>query len=249
MTEKNRRVLVVIPAWNESQNIQQTINGIAALNRPWDLLVVDDGSLDDTAVKAGQVRAEVVRLPFNIGIGGAVSLGLIYARRKFYDAVIRVDADGQHDPAFMDTILHPVLAGEADLCVGSRFIDTSSGYQSSFIRRVGINFFSALISALTKDRVTDPTSGFCAFSSRAVQLFSQNYPSDYPEPEAIVIAKRAGLKFLEVAVTMRGRTAGLSSIRYLKTLYYMIKVTLAIMLNYLRPRKIIASNEQCTDSN
>ena len=152
---------------------------------------------------------------------------------------MRVDADGQHDIASMRLVLDPVLTGEADLCIGSRFKDGSETYRASVLRRIGINFFAGLISILIRGPVTDPTSGFNAFSTKAIRLFAGQYPSDYPEPEAIVIAKRAGLSVVEVPVKMNTRIAGRSSIRYLKTLYYMIKVTLAIVLNYLRPKKSV----------
>jgi glycosyltransferase involved in cell wall biosynthesis len=236
---EHARVLVVIPALNEAANIRPAIQGILDLQEPWDILVVDDGSTDATAARAAALGVDVLRLPFRIGIGGAVSSGLCYAAQKKYDAVIRVDADGQHDPQFMREVLAPVLRGSADLCVGSRFTGLAAGYPMSWVRRAGIIFFSKLISALTGDRVTDPTSGFCAFSARAVRLFAEHYPSDYPEPEAIVIARRAGLMFREVPAVMKERVSGLSSIRYLRTFYYMLKVTLAIMLNYLRKAKTL----------
>ncbi len=233
------KVLVIIPALNEEENIQRTVAAVSAQPIPCDILVVDDGSSDHTADLARQAGADVISLPFNVGIGAAVSLGLAQAERCGYTAAIRVDADGQHDPSYMQCLLSEVRSGGVDLCVGSRFYGSANGYRSSVIRRLGIHFFSALISALTGQRVTDPTSGFCAFSAPAIRLLSSYYPSDYPEPEAIVIVQRAGLIFKEVPVTMNQRVAGLSSIRYFKTLYYMIKVTLAIVFNYLRPRKTV----------
>jgi len=237
MAENTGNVLIIIPAWNEESSIGYTLNGIVQLSRPWDVLVVDDGSSDGTVQCAQNAGAKILSLPFNIGIGGAVSAGLMYAQRKNYDVVVRVDADGQHDGQWIQALLDPVLAGNVDLCIGSRFTGKFQGYQSSFLRRIGINFFATLISALIREKITDPTSGFNAFGRSAIKLFLQHYPSDYPEPEAIVIAKRAGLRVTEVPVKMNNRVAGVSSIRYLRTLYYMIKVTLAIMLNYLRPRK------------
>jgi hypothetical protein len=239
MPRRNSDVLIIIPAFNEEKSIGSTLNSITALGHNWDVLVVNDGSHDNTARFAEKCGAVVLNSPFNIGIGGAVSLGLLYAFRHGYQAVVRVDADGQHDCQYIKEILEPVLTGKADLSIGSRFIGMFQGYRSSFIRRIGINFFSVLISFLIREKITDPTSGFNAFSVRAVQLFSEYYPVDYPEPEAIVIAKRAGLRIREVPVQMRSRMAGVSSIRYLRTLYYMINVTLAIMLNYLRPKKTV----------
>jgi len=237
MIVNDKRILIVIPAFNEQESIERTLQGVTTLDVPWDVLVVDDGSLDQTALKAKGMGAAVLSLPFNIGIGGAVSLGLMYAQRKGYDAVVRLDADGQHDPRYISDVLKPVLDKGIDLCIGSRFTGIAQGFQSSFFRRTGILFFARLISALTGETITDPTSGFNAFGQRAIQLFTQAYPSDYPEPEAIVIAKRSGLTVQEVPVQMNTRTAGLSSIRYLRTLYYMMKVTLAVIMNYLKPSK------------
>lgn len=233
------RVLIVVPAFNEQDSIQRTLCGIQEAGGAWDVLVVDDGSSDKTAQCVRDSDVNVISLPFNIGIGGAVSMGFLYALKKGYNAVVRVDADGQHDAHSIQSVLDPVLNHDADVCIGSRFKDGSHTYRSSFLRRIGIAFFAKLISALIRTSVTDPTSGFNAFNKQAIQLFAQHYPSDYPEPEAIVIAKRAGLRMIEVPVKMNSRTAGVSSIRYFKTLYYMVKVTLAIILNYLRPRKTV----------
>jgi len=231
-------ILVVIPAFNEEASLPGTIQRIRAQGFD-DILVVDDGSQDRTAEEALKQNARLLRMPFNTGIGGAVSLGLAYASRRKFQAVLRVDADGQHDESCAHAVLKPVLDGEAQLCVGSRFLEAldEDSYRSSVWRRMGIRFFSCLITALTGRRITDPTSGFNAFGPRAMALFARDYPEDYPEPEAIVMAIRSGLGFCEVPVTMRRRLAGSSSIRYLKTLYYMLSVTLALMLNYLRPVK------------
>ena len=237
MTADGRKILVVIPALNEQDSIERTLQGVMDKGALWDILVVDDGSTDETAHKAKGMGVDVVSLPFNVGIGGAVSLGLLYAQRKGYDAVVRVDADGQHDVEYIDEILRPVLEDGVDLCIGSRFTGIAHGFRSPFLRRAGILFFARLISALTGEAITDPTSGFNAFGKKAIRLFAQDYPSDYPEPEAIVIAKRSGLIVREVPVRMNTRTAGLSSIRYFRTLYYMIKVTLAIVMNYMKPIK------------
>ena len=237
MRTDHREILVIIPAYNEDASIRGVVNGIKSCG-PWDILVVNDGSKDDTAGKAREAGAEVLSLPFNCGIGSAISLGLRYALEQDYKAVVRLDADGQHDPFFIDAVLTPVLNNKADIIVGSRFIgDIDDSYKSSILRRIGIFFFAKLISLLIGQPVTDPTSGFNAFSLRAMKLFADYYPSDYPEPEAIVIAKRAGLNFVEVPVRMHNRVDGISSIRYFRTLYYMIKVTLAIGLNYLKPGK------------
>lgn len=242
MTGTQHNILVLIPAFNEQESIPHVLDAVAKQNSSWDILVVNDGSSDQTEAVVRDVRvgAQVMTFPFNVGIGSAMSLGFFYARNKGYDAVIRVDADGQHDVGFMQNVLAPVLNDETDISIGSRFIGPfQKGYQSSFVRRIGINFFARLITLLIRQKITDPTSGFNAFSKRAIGLFAQYYPLDYPEPEAIVLAKRAGLRVKEVPVQMNERLAGSSSIRYIKTLYYMINVTMAIMLNYLRPKKTL----------
>lgn len=226
--------LVIVPAWNEENNIESTIQDIRSRGFH-EIVVIDDGSYDGTALKCAAAGVRSVRLPFNLGIGAAVQTGLCYARKYGYDTVVRADGDGQHDPAFIKDLLKGLEDG-ADLVIGSRFLHPDSQYRSSFVRRVGIHFFSWLISALVGAKVSDPTSGYQAFGKRAIGLFSRVYPTDFPEPEATVIARRAGLVIAEVPVKMRFRLSGVSSIRYLRTLYYMVKVTLAILLDMLKPR-------------
>jgi len=228
------RILIIVPAFNEKKNISRTLEDIRACGVAADLVVIDDGSQDGTS---GVVRAcgvRVVALPFNLGIGGAVQTGFCYALRNGYDVAVQIDGDGQHDTAYVKDLLVPILTGKADIAVGSRFIPPFLGYRSSFVRRLGILFFASLISFLTRCRVTDPTSGFRAFNRRALALFADEYPQDYPEPESIVLAHKSGLTLKEVPVEMRARRHGHSSIRYLYTLYYMTKVTLAILLDMLK---------------
>lgn len=234
-----QKILMVIPAFNEEASIEGTLQAIQAAGSLWDVLVVNDGSFDQTVQIVKRLGVDIISLPFNAGIGAAVSTGFFYALRKGYDVVVRIDADGQHDSFSVKAVLEPILNNSADMVIGSRFKEGVSEYRSSFFRRLGINFFAGLISVLIGDPVTDPTSGFNAFNQKAIRLFVDHYPSDYPEPEAIVMAKRAGLRLSEVPVKMKGRTAGKSSIRYLRTLYYMAKVTLAIALHYLRPKQKI----------
>lgn len=235
-----RRILMIIPAYNESGNIRSTIEGIFSTKFPgikMDILVVDDGSTDGTGVEAREMGVHVLSLPVNLGIGGAVQTGYLYARRNGYDLVVRMDSDGQHDPAFIEPLLAPILDGEADMTIGSRFLKPYLGYRSSVVRQIGIHFFAELISVLLHCRITDPTSGFRAVNTKGIELFAADFPSDYPEPESIVTAKRYGLRIREVPVKMYHRLSGQSSIRYLATLYYMLKVTLAILLNMIKPRK------------
>ena len=230
------KILIIVPAYNEAGNIRRTIQEIRGCGLPVDILVIDDGSTDCTFEEVLATAAAIcIRLPFNLGIGGAVQTGFLYAHRNGYDVAVQIDGDGQHDPRFLPELLRPLAAGQADLVIGSRFIPPFLGYRSSFVRRIGIHFFARLISLLLAVRITDPTAGFRAYGRRAIALFARDYPPDFPEPESIVTARRRGLTVVEVPVQMRARTQGRSSIRYLMTLYYMIKVTLAILLDMLKP--------------
>ena len=233
----NKKILIIIPAYNESGNIQKIVEEVSQSSVAPDVLVVNDGSTDDTDAQARKTSAHVITLPFNLGIGGAVQTGFRFAKRHNYDIAAQIDGDGQHDPAYLDKLLGPVLAGQVDIAIGSRFIPPFLGYQSSFLRRIGINFFAYLISFLTRCKITDPTSGFRAFNRKAIDIFAKDYPPDFPEPESIVMAKQLGLNLVEVPVEMRKRARGSSSIRYLKTLYYMIKVTFAILLDMIKYRR------------
>ena len=230
------KILVIVPAFNECGNIGRTVREIAQKAPGVDVLVIDDGSRDATAEEARTAGGMVVSLPFNLGIGAAVQTGFQYAQAYQYDAAVQIDGDGQHDPAYLTRIVEPVRRDEADMVVGSRFLE-KTGFQSSFSRRVGINFFVHLINGLTGVRVSDPTSGFRAYNKKMIALFSEYYPHDFPEPEAIVVAQQASARIVELPVVMRAREAGSSSIRYFKTLYYMVKVTLAILLHMIRQRR------------
>lgn len=232
------RILVIVPAFNESGSIAGVVQEIVAARKDASVLVVDDGSVDDTALRAARAGAQVVRLPFNLGIGGAVQTGYRWAERNGYNIAVQIDGDGQHDPRFLDAMLAPLLCADADMVVGSRFAGEKGGFQSSFSRRVGILFFVSLIRLLTGLRCTDPTSGFRACGPRLIRLFAAHYPNDFPEPEAIVIARRLGAVVREVPVLMRARSAGRSSIGKLKSPYYMLKVTAAIMLDMFKHRKV-----------
>lgn len=228
------KILIIVPAFNESGNIRRTVGEILACGYALDVLVVDDGSLDQTAAEARSAGVNVVSLPFNLGIGGAVQTGFQYAFLKRYDVAVQVDGDGQHDARYLPDLFKPLEQGQADITVGSRFIGPFTGYRSSFVRRIGIHFFARLTSLLTGFKISDPTSGFRAHNRKAISIFARDYPGDFPEPESIVIARQRGLRVLEVPVQMRKRQAGHSSIRYLYTLYYMVKVTFAICLDMLK---------------
>jgi glycosyltransferase involved in cell wall biosynthesis len=225
--------VAIVPALNEEGSIGRVIDEIRAFDPELDVLVIDDGSVDRTTDAARAKAAIVLRLPFNLGIGGAVQTGFRYAYEHGYDLVVRVDGDGQHDPAQLQTIVDPVLRGDADICVGSRFV-TNDGYRSSASRRLGIRVLAWTASRLTGQRVTDPTSGFQAVNRNGIALFAADYPHDYPEVEAIVMVEKHRLRLLEVPVAMREREHGRSSITAARSVYYMAKVLLAIFVGSFR---------------
>jgi glycosyltransferase involved in cell wall biosynthesis len=230
----NPRILAIVPAFNERGNIGRTVGEIRRQAPGIDIVVIDDGSLDTTADEARKAGGQVISLPFNLGIGGAVQTGFKFARQYGYTIAVQIDGDGQHDPALVNKIIGPLARDEADMVIGSRFVEKSTGFQSSFGRRMGIQFFVHLINVLTGVKINDPTSGFRAYNHKMIALFAEYYPNDFPEPEAIVVAEKAGARIMELPTPMRAREAGYSSIRYFKTLYYMVKVTLAILLHMIR---------------
>jgi len=228
-----RSILVIIPAYNEERSISAVIDEIRWNLLDADVLVVDDGSDDATAEIARQKGACVVHLPFNCGIGAAMQTGYLFAQERGYEVAVQVDADGQHDPSQCPRILKPILDGDADVVIGSRFLE-GSGYRSTAARRAGIIWLSILISSMARARFSDPTSGFRAASRAAFSYFASDYPTDYPEPEVIVPLCRRGFRVIEAPVTMRNRKTGRSSITALRSIYYMIKVTLAVSVGLLR---------------
>jgi len=233
----DKRVLIIVPALNESRAIGKLIEEIRAIHPSFVPLVIDDGSRDNTSEEAAKAGARVVSLPYNLGIGGAVQTGYKIAAREGYDATVQIDGDAQHDPRYLEKILEPVLDGRLDMCIGSRFLTMDTGFKSTFTRRIGIRFFSLLLKLLTGVPLTDPTSGFRATGKKLIPHFAAYYPVDFPEPEAIQMAKRLGARIGEVPVKMRKRLGGISSIRFAKTLYYMIKVTLAILIDTMKRKQ------------
>jgi len=230
----NKKILLIIPAFNEEENIVQLLNKIKAMDLPnSQILVVNDCSIDNTNLVCKNMNVSVVDLPCNLGIGGAVQTGYKYAHKYGFDIAIQVDGDGQHNPEYIFKLIEPILNNEADLVIGSRYIE-KIGFQSSLIRRIGIHYFSHLLLLLTNQVITDPTSGFRACNKKVIELFSKRYPTDYPEPESIMYLKRNGFCLKEVAVEMQARQGGESSITKLKSLYYMLKVSLAILIDRLR---------------
>jgi glycosyltransferase involved in cell wall biosynthesis len=228
------RLVALVPAFNEEANVGRVVDEIRAVDPMVDIVVVDDGSVDRTADVAREHGATVVRLPFNLGIGGAVQTGFRYAFEQGYDLAVRLDGDGQHDPSQLDRIVRPVVTGEADIAVGSRFAEAGDGYRSSRSRRVGIRLLALVVSRIVGRRVTDTTSGFQALNRRAIELFAHDYPHDYPEVEATIMVSRHRLRSVEVSVTMRERGGGRSSITALRSVYYMVKVLLAIFVGLFR---------------
>lgn len=228
------KVLAIIPAYNEEASVAAVVEALGRVRPALDVVVVDDGSSDATAEAARAAGARVLSLPFNLGIGGAVQTGYLYARDNGYDVAIQVDGDGQHDPAEIPKLLGPLQEGRADLVGGSRFLDRAAGYRASVPRRLGILYFSWVLSALLLRRVTDPTSGFRAANRRAIELFSRDYPTDYPEVDSLVLLWRHDLHSQEVPVEMSPRQGGQSSISWIRAIYYMVKVTLSIGVHLLR---------------
>jgi len=228
-----RKCLVIVPAFNEANNIGQVVDEIFGANLALDVLVIDDGSHDRTGEIARAHGARVITLPFNLGIGGAVQTGLKFAYRKQYDVAIQIDGDGQHIPSEIPLLLAPLQRREADVCIGSRYLGPSH-YHTPFMRRMGMLIFSAINSGLIGQRITDNTSGFRAFNRRAIEFLSANYPSDYPEPETVVILGRNGFRLKELPVKMRQRSNGESSISSVRAIYYMVKVLLAILVDVFK---------------
>ncbi len=233
---KAGKILVVIPAYNEEASIGRVIEEIRKHLQEADILVVNDGSLDATSSEARNKGALVLDLPYNLGIGGAVQTGCLYAFQYGYDFVLRLDGDGQHNPQEIPKILRPLLEGEADIVIGSRFL-SKEGYKSTFLRRVGIKFFSFLILLISRGNVKDPTSGFNGMNKRGIELISAKYSSDYPEVESLIIARRRGLRIKEVPVVMVKREKGKSSIGFLGAIYYMIKVSISTLIGHIKKAK------------
>lgn len=227
------KVCIIIPAYNEEESVPHVIRSIRHLHPTFDVLVVNDGSTDQTASVAREAGATVVTLLQNLGIGGAVQTGFIHAVRSGYDVAVQVDADGQHKAEELPKILAPIYEGVADMVVGSRFGD-QGGYQSTPTRRVGILLLSTIVSLFARQRLRDVTSGFRAVNRQGITLFAREYATDYPEVDSLLLAKREGLRLQEVAVAMEPRQAGRSSITALKSAYYMIKVTLAVLMRGVR---------------
>lgn len=223
------KVLLIIPAYNEAENIEKVVNDLIQNYPQYDYVIVNDGSRDETEEICLKNHYQMLSLPLNLGIGGAVQTGYRYALKNHYDIAIQIDGDGQHDIAYVEKLIEPIISGRADITIGSRFIERE-GFQSSVTRRMGISLLSGLIHVLCFKKVRDVTSGFRAVNEKFIKIYAENYPSDYPEPEAIVAAIMHRGRIAEVPVIMKERAGGSSSINLKRSVYYMIKVTLAILV-------------------
>lgn len=223
------RTLVIIPAYNEAENIVNTVNTLTSTCPFVDYVIINDCSKDNTAQICKEHGFNFISLPINLGIGGGMQTGYKYAVENDYDIAIQFDGDGQHNAEYIKDLIKPIEAGEADLVIGSRFIN-KEGFQTSFMRRLGVNVLGVVLRLCGKVKITDATSGFRAASKPVIEFFSNYYAQDYPEPEAIIATSVSGFKVKEVPVIMNARTAGVSSISSFKSVYYMIKVTLAILI-------------------
>ena len=233
---KSGKILVVIPAYNEEASICNVIDEVRKHLPEADILVVNDGSLDSTSSEASSKGVSILDLPYNLGIGGAVQTGCLYALKHGYEFVLRLDGDGQHHPREIPKIISPLLEGKADIVIGSRFL-SKEGYKSTFLRRMGIRFFSLVIRLITGGNIKDPTSGFNGMNRKGIELISYKYSSDYPEVEVLIVARRRGLRIIEVPVMMKKREKGKSSIDYLEAIYYMIKVSISTLIGHFKKVK------------
>lgn len=225
------KVLVIIPAYNEEENLGFLLKEMEKYT--FDVVVVNDCSVDKTVNVCVEHGVKYIDLANNLGIGGAVQTGYQFAANHNYDIAIQIDGDGQHDPYYISELIKPIFENRADLVIGSRYL-AKEGFQSSTMRRIGIKHFSHLIRMLFRTKITDPTSGFRACNKSVIRFFAKQYPADYPEPETIVTLLRNKLRVIEIPVIMNSREYGISSINKFKAIYYMIKVSLAIFIDFLR---------------
>ncbi len=228
-------VLAIVPAYNEERSVGEVVRALR--DNGYEAVVIDDGSTDGTAAAAASAGAAVVRLPYNLGIGGAVQTGFLYARDHGYLYAVQVDGDGQHDPAELTKLGDAMRRdGSLEVVCGSRFLTDEHGYRAPKARRLGIRLFAFALTRAVGQLVTDPTSGFRLCSRRAIELFARDYPHDYPEVEALLMLHANRLRFAEVSVRMHARSGGRSSINARRSAYYMVKVSLALLAGILRRR-------------
>lgn len=232
------KVLLIIPAYNEEENILDTCTKISEFSDEIDYIVINDGSKDNTLKILRENNINYISLINNLGIGGAVQTGYKYAYENGYDIAIQFDGDGQHDVNYVPNICEPIVEGKADMVIGTRYLDKNeSQFQSTFMRRLGSNIISFFIKVCTGKKITDPTSGFRAVNKKIIEEFAKEYPTDYPEPESTVCMLCKNYKVTEVPVSMNERQGGTSSIRFWKSADYMIKVVFTIIIDSINARK------------
>ena len=220
--------IAIIPAYNEVESIERTVHDTKINAKDFDYVVIDDCSTDDTKKVCEELGFPVISLPTNLGIGGGVQTGYLYAVKHGYDIAVQFDGDGQHDAAFLEKMATHLEENQLDMLIGSRYIECQ-GFQSSFLRRLGIRYFTFLIRLLTGKKITDPTSGMRMVNRRTMEFFARSYPKDYPEPESVTILLKKGFAVEEIPVMMKERDGGKSSISFLKSIRYMVQVTLAVI--------------------
>ena len=223
------KVLIIIPAYNEADGISKLIDNLIDNYSQYDYVIINDGSKDNTKNICAAKGYNIINLPINLGIGGAVQTGYKYAKENNYDVAIQIDGDGQHNPMYIEKLVEYIENGIAEVVIGSRFINRE-GFQSSVVRRMGIIFLSGLLYICTGTKINDVTSGYRAVNKRFIDIFAEDYSRDYPEPEAIITTLMWRGKIKEVPVIMKERETGTSSINFSKSLYYMVKVSLAILV-------------------
>jgi glycosyltransferase involved in cell wall biosynthesis len=231
------KTIILIPAFNEEDAILSTISNLKKYKPDINYLIINDASTDNTETICKENNLNYISLPFNLGIGGAIQTGFQYAIENGYDIGIQFDGDGQHNPEYIEDLIKPIKDEEAEMVIGSRFID-KVGFQSSKSRRLGIIILNIIIHLVTGFNIKDSTSGFRAFNKRMMSFLYKDYPKDYPEPECVVMAKRKGFRIKEIPVIMNEREGGESSISSFKSIYYMIKVSLAVLIDYLKYKKV-----------
>jgi glycosyltransferase involved in cell wall biosynthesis len=227
------KILIIVPAYNEEESLAGVIRDLREHVPSADVVVVNDGSRDSTSQVARELGVKVLDLPFNLGIGGAVQAGYLHARRNGYDIAVQFDGDGQHRAGEIKKLIEPLATDKADLVIGSRFL-VSGGYKAPVFRKLGIGIFSFVLSRVLDITVTDSTSGFRAANREVIDFFARTYPDDYPEVESLVLLHKVNLRMTEVAVAMSERTGGKSSITPLRSVYYMTKVLMAIVIDLLK---------------
>ncbi len=232
------KTLLIIPAYNEEENILEVCKKIEQYNKNLDYIVINDGSTDNSLEILKENKIKHINLIHNLGIGGAVQTGYKYAHKNNYDIAIQFDGDGQHDITYLPKLLGPIINGQADMCIGTRYLDkTSSKFKSTAMRRLGKNIISFLIKISCKENITDPTSGFRAINREIIEIFANEYPIEYPEPETNMEITMKGYRVMEVPVSMNERKSGKSSISIWKSVDYMVKVCLALLIGNIRKEK------------